>query len=277
VNARRLSTTEVARILGMREARVRELVRAGLVAPTRRGRGYAFSFQDLVVLRAAQGLLARQVPAARVRRALAALAAQLPEDRPLSGMRVFADGRHVAVRDGDGAWQPETGQGLLDFAVDELAERVERLREPATPRAADEADSVRARSELETALTLEDSDPPGAEAAYRRALELDPTLVDAYVNLGRLLHERGDARGASTLYQRALEHAPEDPIIHFNLALAFEDTAGPETAASHYERALGLDPDFADAHYNLAGVCEQIGREADALRHYHAYKKLTDG
>ena len=278
MTTRRLSTSEVARILGMREARVRELVRAGLVAPARRGRGYAFSFQDLVVLRAAQGLLAGHVPAARVRRALTSLAAQLPEDRPLSGMRVFADGRHVAVRDAVGAWQPETGQGLLDFAVDELAERVSTLR---ASRASDpsetEASPFRARAELEDALALEDADPAAAEEAYRRALRLDPSLVDAAVNLGRLLHERGDAREAGALFRQALVHAPSDPMIHYNLALALEDTTGPAAAAEHYERALTLDPDFADAHYNLAELCEQLGRGADALRHYHAYKKLTDG
>ena len=275
---RRLSTAEVARILRMREARVRELVRAGLVAPPRRGRGYAFSFQDLVVLRAAQGLLAGQVPAARVRRALTSLSAQLPDNRPLSGMRVFADGRHVAVRDGAGAWQPETGQGLLDFDVDELAERVREIRS-AVPQAdrGDPVHTLRARAELERALAEEDTDSRAAEAAYRRALAADPALVDAAINLGRLLHERGQAREACALFEQALEHSPSDPIIHYNLALALEDTTGPAAAAPHYERALTLDPDFADAHYNLAELCEQLGRQADALRHYHAFKKLTDG
>ena len=68
--SRHLSTAEVSRILGIREARVRELARAGLCRPARSGRSYAFSFQDLVVLRAAEGLLRRKVPAARVQRAL---------------------------------------------------------------------------------------------------------------------------------------------------------------------------------------------------------------
>ena len=97
--SRNLSTTEVSRILGMPEARIRELARLGLCGAGRRGRAYAFSFQDLVVLRAAQELLGRKVPGGRVRRALAALVRELPEDRPLSGLRLYADGRHVAVRD----------------------------------------------------------------------------------------------------------------------------------------------------------------------------------
>ena len=278
---RMLSSAEVSRLLGLREARVRDLVRAGLCRPSRRGRRYAFSFQDLVVLRAAKELIERHVPAARVRRALAALTAELPEGRPLSGLRIFADGREVAVRDGGAAWQPATGQIVLDFAVDDLARGLARLeREGAVadpPPGSDPDAAARARAAFESGLALEDVDPEGARDAYRRALALDPTLVDACVNLGRILHEAGDAREAVRLYEQALAQSPDDPIVHFNLALALEDADAVDAALAHYQHALALDPDFADAHYNLAGLCELAGRKAEALRHYHAYKKLTDG
>ena len=247
--SRNLSTSEVSRILGMKESRIRELVRSGLCRPARLGRSYAFSFQDLVVLRAAHGLIQQDVPPARVKRALFALVEQLPDDRPLSGLRVYADGGHVAVRDGSAAWHPETGQTLLGFDVDELAEQARDIRSA--------------------------DDPAAACDAYSRALELDPDLVDAYVNLGRIAHSVGDSREAVRLYHRALEHSSDDPVIHFNLALALEDTRGAAAAAAHYERAIALDPCFADAHYNLAALCEQRGRKADALRHYHAYKKRS--
>ena len=275
---RNLSTAEVSRVLGMKEQRIRELVRSGLCRPVRQGRSYAFSFQDLVALRAAHGLMKQKVPAARVKRALAALVEQLPDDRPLSGLRVFADGDQVAVRDGSAAWHPETGQTLLNFDVDELAEQVESIRKSERPTLALVEDpAAQAQRELEHAIELEACDPSAACDAYSRALELDPDLVDAYVNLGRIAQSLGDSREAARLYHLALERNPNDPIIHFNLALALEDTSGAEAAAAHYERAVALDPEFADAHYNLAGLCEQLGRKADAVRHYHAYKKLTQG
>jgi tetratricopeptide (TPR) repeat protein len=274
---RHLSTADAARILGISEARVRELVRSGLCRPARVGRRYAFSFQELVVLRAAAGLLGKNVPPARVRRALAALARELPPDRPLSGLRVFADGKRVAVRDGGTAWEPETGQTLLDFELDELARRVGELREVAKREPAPDEPRAQAQAEFERAVELEDDDPAAACDAYGKALALDPDLVDAWVNLGRIAHEAGNAKEAVRLYHEALERSPDDPVIHFNLALALEDARGAAPAAAHYERALALDPRFADAHYNLAGVCEKLGRKADALRHYHAYKKLTEG
>lgn len=271
--SRHLSTAEVSRILGMQESRIRELARVGLCRPQRQGRAYAFSFQDLVVLRTAEGLLRAEVPAARVRRALLALMRQLPPDRPLSGLRIYAEGSEVVVRDDRATWLPESGQLVLDFETDELARLAEAVRKPEEPGAGDRR--ARAEACLQHALDLEDEDQQAARAAYREALELDPDLTDAYVNLGRLAQQDGDPREAARLYALALARSPNDPIIHFNLALALEDTQGPSVAAHHYERALELDPEFADAHYNLAGLCEQLGRQADALRHYHAYKKLT--
>jgi tetratricopeptide (TPR) repeat protein len=274
---RQLSTADAARILGLSEARIREFVRSGLCRPARDGRRYAFSFQELVVLRTAAGLLAKNVPLARVRRALASLVTELPPERSLSGLRITASGKRVAVRDGGTAWEPETGQTLLDFGVDELAERVTELRadaEHANPSGDAKAQAV---AEFERGLDLEDDDPGGACTAYGKALELDPDLVDAWVNLGRIAHQAGSAGEAVRLYHHALERSPEDPVIHFNLALALEDARGAAPAASHYEKALELDPSFADAHFNLAALCETLGRKADALRHYHAYKKLTEG
>jgi tetratricopeptide (TPR) repeat protein len=274
--SRHLSTSDAARILGLKESRIRELVRIGLCRPERKGRRYAFSFQELVVLRAANRLLASNVPIARVRRALLALSDELPQDRPLSGLRIWADGRRVAVRDGGTAWEPETGQTLLDFEVDELARQVAELRSAEPAPSDDDSPQARALAEFERGVELEDDDPAAACEAYGRALAQNPDLVDAWVNLGRIAHEAANAAEAVRLYHEALERSPDDPVIHFNLALALEDTRGAGPAAAHYERALALDPSFADAHYNLAGLCEKLDRKADALRHYHAYKKLTD-
>jgi tetratricopeptide (TPR) repeat protein len=271
---RLLSTAEVTRLLGLDERRIREWARSGLCRPLRRGRRYAFSFQDLVVLRAGKALLEAGVPSARIRRAVAALTRDLPKHRSLSGLRIFADGKDVAVRLAGERWQPATGQQLFEFEVDQLAELVEQKRAaPATPPS--EPASL-AREAFEEALGLEDRDARAAAAAYERALALDPALSDAYVNLGRLRHEGGDAREAVRLYRLALERSPDDAVLHFNLALALEDTLGADAAIEHYERALALDPDFADAHYNVAGLYEQRGRGADALRHYRSYKALVE-
>jgi len=287
--SRHLSTREVARILGMRQDRVRALARAGpfgLLGPAdaspetaaRRSRAYAFGFQDLVVLRTAHELLRQGVPLARVRAALRALREQLPSDQPLSGLRIFADQGRVAVRSEGTTWLPETGQTLLDFGIDELAERADSVRESATEPEFDHQargeNAVKAQQAFEHGLELEESDRESARSAYALALSLDSSMVDAYVNLSRLAHDTGDPREAARLCHLALELDADDPVIHFNLALALEDTQGIQPAMAHYRRALELDPDFADAHFNLAGLYESLDRPVEALRHLQAYRKL---
>lgn len=51
---------------------------------------------------------------------------------------------------------------------------------------------------------LEDDDPAAACEAYGAAIERDPDLVDAYVNLGPLAHEAGRCTEAICLYELAL-------------------------------------------------------------------------
>src|SRR5262249_23315047 len=146
-----------------------------------------------------------------------------PADRPLSGVRISAEAGRVVVRDRDSVWQPESGQLLLDFAVDELTRRTAAARPvrpaPAPPMQPDES----AADWFARAVDLEDDDPEGARAAYERALQLDPDLGDAYVNLGRLAHEAGDPRTAARCYHHALLRDEIDPVTHYNLALALED------------------------------------------------------
>ncbi|HEU4431026.1 MAG TPA: tetratricopeptide repeat protein [Myxococcota bacterium] len=298
-----LTTADVARVLGVSAARVRGFVRAGWCAPQRSGRALAFSFQDLVVLRAAKSLHEARVPAGRVRRALRALARELPEHGgALSGLRIAADGRRVVVHHDGARFEPESGQLLLDFSLDALAEEAAKVvgaevvparAKRSDPRAPLAAGALLANGEsgsdpvspsgpralaeraFAEALALEESDPAGAMRAYRRALARDASFSDAAMNLARLLHEAGRPKDAVALYQQALAHAPGDAELHYNLALALEDTRGAGAAIHHYEHAVALDPGFADAHWNLAGLLEAAGRKQEALRHYRAYEKLT--
>jgi tetratricopeptide (TPR) repeat protein len=260
---------DVARLLGLPEEEVRRYARQGFVAARRGARGeWRFSFRDLVLLRAAAGLARARLPAARVRRALARLQRQLPAGRSLAEVHVQADGDRVVVRDGGTAWQPETGQLLLDFDVREVARQVAPLaRAVGRAAPADDADGL-----YEWGCDLEPAAPAEAEAAYRRAIALEPDHAGAHLNLGRLLHERGDAGGAERHYREALRAAGA-PLAAFNLGVALEDQGRDEEALAAYRRALRDDPELADAHFNAARLLEARGRPAEALRHLHALRR----
>jgi tetratricopeptide (TPR) repeat protein len=267
------STKDVAALLGLSADRVRSYVRAGFLSPGQGPRGeYYFSFQDLVLLRTAKGLLAARVPRRRVRLALQNLREQLPGDQPLTGVRISAQGHHVVVRDGGDVWNPESGQALFDFELSELAREASTLPLRTVEEAPDEPEG--AMEWYDRGSELEEVSPEEAMAAYRRALEIDPGLADAHVNLGRLLHERGDAARAERCYRLALAARPEDATAAFNLGVALQDLGRLEEAAEAYETALAIDGSLADAHYNLAGLYEKLGQPEAAFRHLRTYRTL---
>lgn len=270
------STKDVAALLGLSAEQVRSYVRAGFLSPEQGPRGeYYFSFQDLILLRTAKGLLAAHVPRRRVRLALQNLREQLPEDRALTGVRISAQGHHVVVRDGRDLWNPESGQAVFDFELSELAREASTLplRTPETK--PDEPDG--AEDWYERGSEMEEVSPEEAMAAYRQALEIDPGLADAHVNLGRLLHERGEAAEAERHYRLALAVRPEDATAVFNLGVALQDLDRLAEAAEAYEKALEIDRSLADAHYNLAGLYERLGQPEAAFRHLRTYRTLIQG
>jgi tetratricopeptide (TPR) repeat protein len=257
--------------LGITQARVRAIVRAGVCAPGRRGRWFQFTFQDLVLLRTAQGLLKARIPPRRIRTALRELARQLPPEQPLTGVRVYADGKRVLVHDAGTAWNVENGQAIFSFDVDRMR-RAAGMVVPVAKRHGRAA----AAYWFTRGVALEEEDKAEACAAYRQALSLDPGLADAYLNLGRIVHEGGDTDQALRLYREAVRRIPDDPVAHYNLATALEDTRELRGAAKHYHIAVELDPEFADAHYNLSQLLERLGQGKRALRHLMTYKRLTE-
>ncbi len=268
------TTREVADLLDMTPARVRSWARAGLLDPGRGpGNRYRFSFQDLVLLRAARGLLDARVPARRVRRALAILKDQLPNGASLSEVRISADAERVVVRHGGVAWNPESGQVQLDFEVSELAGRIAPLAAGAA-RAA-ESEGADTDEWFELALELEAYAPAEAVGAYERVLERDAEHADAHLNLGRLLHETGRLERAEFHYRRALESRPDDATAAFNLGVVLEDGERWDDAIGAYRGALELEPSLADAHYNLARLLEVRGARQEALAHLRSYRALT--
>lgn len=270
------STSEVAKLLGLTPARIRSYVRSGFLAPERdSARRLTFSFQDLVFLRTASGLLSARVAPRRVRKALRRLREQLPEGRPLAGVRIAMEGSRIVVADGSRRWQPDSGQILFDFGIAELARKVAPVVRRAFREAQQDGSEFSADDWYEWGCELEPGSPGEAIAAYRRALSLDPAHPDAHVNLGRLLHEAGDAAAAEPHYAAALAARPDDGTAAFNLGVALEDMGRLPEALLAYQKAVRIDPDNADAHFNAASLAEKLGRPAEALRHLRTYRKLT--
>ncbi|MGH7613317.1 MAG: tetratricopeptide repeat protein [Gemmatimonadales bacterium] len=271
------TTEEVSRLLGLSPAQIRSYTRAGFLSPARSRRGdLRFSFQDLVLLRAAKGLMAARIPAAKIRGSLRRLKQQLPRGRALSELRITAEGHRIVARDGAVAWNPDSGQLVLDFDVATLAQRAAPLARRQAAAARRVEDELDVEEWFELGLELEVSAPEEARDAYRRALELDPHHADAHVNLGRLLLETGRAADAEAHYRAVLGDDPGHATAWFNLGIALEDQRRPQDAIKAYEQAIGADRRLADAYFHLARLYEQAGKRAAALRNLSQYQVLTE-
>lgn len=266
--------TEVARLLEISPGRLRSLDRAGIAPPSGRRRGRrAYTFSDLIALRAARDLIARKVRLRDVARAIDNIRSALPRvTRPLAELRIVSDGKAVIVRSTAGVYEPLTGQMVLDFQVKELRDDVVRVLRPRVGR-----DRARTAYDLYMHASHLDEDPEtmdDAEALYRRALEIDPWLAIAHTNLGNICFRRGDEDQAEVLYRKALDLDPAQPEAQYNLGYVMLERGYADLAIEFFNGAIKSDPRFADAYYNLAMAYEQVGDPSKARPCWRRYLEL---
>ena len=203
----------LARYRSLREDHLRYLVKCGVIRPVLRTNADTFfAFPDLAAIKQAnEGLeRGRVVPQ---RRADADRVAPGPARVRLPARRGAGQDRHAAAaggRAGAEAAERRRGRGA---------------RRPRSPR------STSARARRSTMATRRRS--RRRRRAYRKALEHDPYLVAALINLANIHYSRDELAEAQALY----------------------------------ERAIGLEPDFFEAHFNLGNIYHDLGRftEAQAL------------
>jgi tetratricopeptide (TPR) repeat protein len=116
-------------------------------------------------------------------------------------------------------------------------------------------------------------DADGARRAFERALELNPSLFDAWHYYARDCYSRGEYARAAELFQRAHRVRPDDftPLVFASSSLhALGDEPGSralaERAANGLLQQCELEPDNLRAHYLAGGVLLQVGRREEGLR-----------
>jgi tetratricopeptide (TPR) repeat protein len=303
------SVRDVERLLHLSRSAVQGLIDGGFVKPARgRRREYQFSFQDLIVLRAARALTQAKVSQKRIRRALKDLRLNLPETMPLSGISITAVGDRVVVREGKNLRQVEDGQYVLglDVSVEQGELHVVEVPAPdaivtsavppsraaggtapatAGSRAAASHAGTGASSRyptpedsedwFEAGVELEEVDPRKAQEAYEQAVVVNPANLAAWTNWGRLVHQQGQLKKAENIYRKALSHVHPDGVLMFNLGVVLEDQGRTRAALEAYQVAITEDPTLADGHFNLARLYESFGQPQHAIRHLGQYRRLT--
>jgi tetratricopeptide (TPR) repeat protein len=242
----------LARYRLLREDHLRYLTKCGVIRPVLRTNADTFyAFQDVAAIKQANDDLAKGLSFRGVVRSL------------------------LAARE---------GQLALDFRIDAAPAKVIALpqRQPVRPSRKpseiDVRDAGRAEEFFRTGSALDDGDDGKREeaaAAYRRALEIDPYLVAALINLANIHYGRDELVEAQALYERAIGLEPDFFEAHFNLGNIYHDLRRFPEAQACYREALRLNPNYADAHFYLAVTFEKMGWSDEARPHWRAYQRLA--
>ena len=117
-----------------------------------------------------------------------------------------------------------------------------------------------------------------AEAAAKRALELDPLVTEAHASLAFVAERHHwDRRLAAREYERAIELNPNYATAHDWYGLFLAEEGRFDEALSEIDRARALDPLAAVTHMDRAWVLLLMRRHFDALASANLALELDPG
>ena len=114
-----------------------------------------------------------------------------------------------------------------------------------------------------------------AEAAFTRALALDPDSAPAHSSLGSVLRQQGRPEEAIEQLELALRLQPNFDDARFNLANARADLGDWTGAIAAYEQVARRRPDSVEAHANLAIALAGADRLDEAIEHFRTAAALA--
>ena len=103
-------------------------------------------------------------------------------------------------------------------------------------------------------LLLSEGDPVAAEAAVRKATDLDHDNARFLVNLGYILMRQKRLTDAEMVLRRAVEMSPDDPDVHNQLGVILSMQKREVEAEKCFKKALELDPNHKAAKENLGAA-----------------------
>jgi tetratricopeptide (TPR) repeat protein len=109
-----------------------------------------------------------------------------------------------------------------------------------------------------------------AEFSARKALAIDPELIEAHFALGFVHERRDNTEEAEREMKVVLEGNPNHAHAHDSLGDVYFRRGWLERALAEYEIALRLDPFLVPSLYLIGIVLRQKGQYEGALRHYQS-------
>lgn len=107
-----------------------------------------------------------------------------------------------------------------------------------------------------------------AVAAYEKALQMDPKLVEAHVSLVSLCGQLGQFDKGEEHFQAAVRFDPKDPASYFNRGLLLAGQGKFAEAEKAFRKTLEISPLYPGAHTNLGYMLEAQNKLSGAMAEY---------
>lgn len=118
-----------------------------------------------------------------------------------------------------------------------------------------------------------------AEAAYKKAIEVDPKSASAYDGLAALYNTTGRLDLAADAAAKAMElHGSDgggDATSAYNAGAIMMNSGKIAEAKAQFQRAIQLDPKMAEAHFQLGMTFINEGNVGEALKSLEQYLSIA--
>jgi len=127
---------------------------------------------------------------------------------------------------------------------------------------------------------LKKNDPVAAEAAYKKAIEIDATLPDPYSALAILYNQQKKFDDATAMSKKANELLGSsatggDPAMMYNQGIIYWNAGKYPEAKAEFEKTIKADPKMAEAYFRLGMANVNLGQLPDAVKALEEYLTLS--
>jgi tetratricopeptide (TPR) repeat protein len=130
------------------------------------------------------------------------------------------------------------------------------------------------------AANREKKDYAAAEAAYKKALEIDPSYIEAYSGLANIYNDQKKFTEARAMSEEATKRASTaggagNADMLYNAGVISWNANDFAKAGEQFTAAIAANPNHAESHFMLGQVYLNLGKLPDAAKEFDTYTKIA--
>jgi tetratricopeptide (TPR) repeat protein len=130
------------------------------------------------------------------------------------------------------------------------------------------------------AANREKKDYAAAEAAYKKALEIDPNYIEAYSGLANIYNDQKKFTEARAMSEEATKRSTTaggagNADMLYNAGVISWNANDFAKAGEQFTAAIAVNPNHAESHFMLGQVYLNLGKLPDAAKEFDTYTKIA--